>query len=51
MCVEQAINTATKTVKDGCNNTKPHDIVAKMSVNRLFTGINECKLYVSGGKR
>jgi hypothetical protein len=30
MCVEQAINKAAKTVKDGCNNTKPQGIVAKM---------------------
>ena len=50
MCVEQAMNKATQAAKDGCNNTKPKDIVAKMSVKRSFPEINEFKLIAAGGK-
>jgi hypothetical protein len=34
------LKTAAKKVEDGCNKTKSQDIVAKMSVRRLFTEIN-----------
>ena len=50
VCVETAINKATNRVKDGCNNTKPQDIVAEMSVKRSITKINEFKLITAGGE-